>query len=126
MGGADKTHEPQGLARPALFLATGSPWDTRIQRHCRMSVWDSLGGWAVPFATSPGLGTDTELPGSATSSLCGLRPPHPSGSAAPGMQGTFTSCRSWWDNWLWGSLSFWVIHGCCRTCLAVRRWWGST
>jgi hypothetical protein len=39
---------------------------------------------------------------------------------------TFTSCRSWWDNWLWGSLSFWVIHGCCRTCLAVRRWWGST
>lgn len=65
-------------------------------------------------------------PGSTTPSPCPRNPGlGPCGSAAWG-GGTFTSCRSWCDSWLCGSLSFWVIHGCCRTCLAVRRWWGST
>lgn len=73
-------------------------------------------------------GTDTELPGSATSSPCYTpwAESHPHIQQPQALTATFTSCRSWWDSWLWGSLSFWVIHGCCRTCLAVRRWWGST
>lgn len=66
--------------------------------------------------------THMASPGSTTPSPCPWNPGlGPCGPAAWG-GGTFTSCRSWCDSWLCGSLSFWVIHGCCRTCLAVRRW----
>lgn len=73
--------------------------------------------WGETYAASPGSSPPSPRPRNPGLGPCG--------PAAEG-GGTFTSCRSWCDSWLCGSLSFWVIHGCCRTCLAVRRWWGST
>lgn len=103
----------QNTMRTLLHVSLGLPWG---QGYVSWLIWfwaQTQNCLALPlqvFAIPPWAETH----------------PHPHIQQPQALMATFTSCRSWWDNWLWGSLSFWVIHGCCRTCLAVRRWWGST